>query len=233
MPHNGAAVKLSASWLSISPPVSPELFLRFPLPCGTMPDIREENVDANLELALQALERGDQHTARGLLRVVLLADPDNELAWLWLAEVAGTEHERSACLLQAGRLSARDESARWAAGLLQGRVETGVSTLSRASPEPAPGVAPGDVPVSHSVALRLGSGQALRQDSGQALREPAEGEVAVSHSVRVESSAAARHTVAEASRPPPPVTGPTRRPGWVQKIADLFAAVLGDRTEQR
>jgi hypothetical protein len=46
------------------------------------------------EKAIAAAKSGDKTTARKLLSSVIAKDPDNELAWMWLAYCAGSKAER-------------------------------------------------------------------------------------------------------------------------------------------
>lgn len=50
--------------------------------------------------AIQAIERGDNTKGQALLRKVLHYDPQNELAWLWLAVAVPTQQQRIECLEQ-------------------------------------------------------------------------------------------------------------------------------------
>ena len=47
-------------------------------------------MNAHIDMVIQAIENDDPETARTLLQVILKEDPDNELAWLLMADVAPT-----------------------------------------------------------------------------------------------------------------------------------------------
>lgn len=53
---------------------------------------------ARLQLGVSAARSGKKPRARALLRLVASAEPNNELAWMWLANVAETPADAAACL---------------------------------------------------------------------------------------------------------------------------------------
>ncbi len=53
---------------------------------------------ARLQLGVMAARSGKKPRARALLRLVVSAEPNNELAWMWLANVAETPAEAASCL---------------------------------------------------------------------------------------------------------------------------------------
>ncbi|GIV80902.1 MAG: hypothetical protein KatS3mg051_0256 [Anaerolineae bacterium] len=60
--------------------------------------VPSEDLQALLRTAIEAARSGDRAKAREILRRLVLRDPGNELAWLWLASVASSEEERRQCL---------------------------------------------------------------------------------------------------------------------------------------
>lgn len=88
----------------------------------------ENEIQKNLEEGVNAAKRGDRATGRQLLQQVIDTDPNNELAWIWMASCVTTLRERRECLEQV--LSINPNNAR-AAEALQ-RLDT---ATSKAAPE--------------------------------------------------------------------------------------------------
>jgi Tol biopolymer transport system component len=59
------------------------------------------NIQARLNAGIEAARSGDQTTARKLLQQVISADPNNEVAWMWMASAVTSVSERRACLEKA------------------------------------------------------------------------------------------------------------------------------------
>jgi hypothetical protein len=78
-----------------------------------------DDVQQKLRLGIEAARRGDKAAARMLLRQVVTENPDNELAWMWLASAVDDLDERRACLQQALRLNPDNTRAREALSRLQ------------------------------------------------------------------------------------------------------------------
>jgi hypothetical protein len=57
-----------------------------------------DDLGRKLKDGIDAARRGDRATARKLLEQVVIADENNELAWMWLASTVNTLSERRACL---------------------------------------------------------------------------------------------------------------------------------------
>lgn len=53
-------------------------------------------MDTQLQAAIEAIQAEDKHRGRRLLIEVLKAEPDNELAWLWMAKVVEGERRQQA-----------------------------------------------------------------------------------------------------------------------------------------
>jgi hypothetical protein len=66
-------------------------------------------VGPKLQAAIEACRIRDLATARSLLREILRDDPENETAWLWLAQAAENERERRAYLRQVQRIKTGNE----------------------------------------------------------------------------------------------------------------------------
>ena len=76
--------------------------------------VPSEDLQALLRTAIEAARSGDRAKAREILRRLVLRDPGNELAWLWLASVASSEDERRQCLRRVLIINPRNERARQA-----------------------------------------------------------------------------------------------------------------------
>ncbi len=63
------------------------------------------SVDERLKAGIDAARRGDRANAQKLLRQVVTSNPNNEVAWMWLASVAESLQERRACLERAVRIN--------------------------------------------------------------------------------------------------------------------------------
>lgn len=105
-------------------------------------------LQAKLQQGIEAARKGDKVTAQKLLRQVTGGDPDNEVAWMWLASVSETLQERRACLEQTLRINPNNTRARQALEQLSavtgvpsrlptGRGGTAASSARRAAAAPA------------------------------------------------------------------------------------------------
>lgn len=65
-----------------------------------------------LKAGIEAARLGDKPAARRLLRQVVDAEPNNEIAWMWLASVAESLQERRMCLERVVRLNPKNARAR-------------------------------------------------------------------------------------------------------------------------
>ena len=81
---------------------------------------------------IAAAKAGDRDEARRLLQSAIRLEPDNEVAWLWLASVARDVQERLFCLEKLLQINPNNESARKAMATLTGQAE----------PAPAPAIRP-------------------------------------------------------------------------------------------
>jgi hypothetical protein len=110
-----------------------------------------------LQRAIQAIQTGDTATGKQLLTQIIQAEPDNELAWLWLSQVALSDAERRACLEQVLRINPLNTAAKRGLTLLQQKSEPQVwlpetpvpprPALSNEAPvQPLPTSAPVPVP---------------------------------------------------------------------------------------
>lgn len=78
------------------------------------------NQDEQLRLGIEAARRGDRDAAELLLRQVVTNDPDNELAWMWLASSVDDIAERRRCLENALRINPNNARAQEALRRLGG-----------------------------------------------------------------------------------------------------------------
>jgi len=80
-----------------------------------------ENRQEKLQRGIEAARRGDRSTGRRLLREVVESDPDNELAWIWLASCMTTVDERRQCLRRVLEINPNNTRARQALVALEGQ----------------------------------------------------------------------------------------------------------------
>src|SRR5512135_550949 len=80
-----------------------------------------------LAQGIQAAQRGFKDKAREMLNLVIIADPRNEQAWLWLSAVANDEAEREEFLRQVVAINPKHPTA---APGLQKLIETRREKLS-------------------------------------------------------------------------------------------------------
>lgn len=79
----------------------------------------QDDLQEKLRMGIDAARRGDKSAAQVLLRQVVAADPQNELAWMWLASAVESLDERRACLERALRINPNNTRAREALRRLQ------------------------------------------------------------------------------------------------------------------
>lgn len=91
----------------------------------------QDSVQEKLKLGIEAARRGDKAAAQILLRQVVAADADNELAWMWLASAVDSISERRACLERALAINPNNTRAREALNRLEP-----AQTPRRTTPEP-------------------------------------------------------------------------------------------------
>ncbi len=90
-----------------------------------------------LRAGIEAVRSGDRSGGRRLLESVVRAEPDNEVAWIWLASCMTTVADRRACLQRVLQINPNNERAREAMKKLGG-------TLPAVSQQPpAPAAQPG------------------------------------------------------------------------------------------
>ncbi|NWG15006.1 MAG: PD40 domain-containing protein [Chloroflexi bacterium] len=77
------------------------------------------SADERLKAGIEAARRGDRVNAQKLLRQVTTSDPNNEVAWMWLASVAESLQERRTCLERALRINPNNTRAQEALRQLQ------------------------------------------------------------------------------------------------------------------
>jgi Tol biopolymer transport system component len=106
-----------------------------------------------LRQGIEAARKGDKTTAQKLLRQVTNTDPDNEVAWMWLASVSETLQERRTCLEQTLRINPHNTRAQQA--LEQLSAVTGVPIRTPSGRAVAPGRRTAPAP---AVGLRRASG---------------------------------------------------------------------------
>lgn len=87
----------------------------------------QNNLDAQLQAAIQAAKAGERERARSLLEGIVSRDTNNELAWIWLASVVTTSQERRICLERVLEINPRNQRARQALSQLGGLGASGQS----------------------------------------------------------------------------------------------------------
>ncbi|MGB1286602.1 MAG: hypothetical protein ACPG7F_08725, partial [Aggregatilineales bacterium] len=86
---------------------------------------QENSLERALNAGIEAVKRGENQNARRLLEAVIARDPDNELAWIWLASAVPAARERQVCLEKVLQINPDNERARAALNSI-----AGISTMS-------------------------------------------------------------------------------------------------------
>lgn len=111
----------------------------------------QDDLQQKLRMGIEAARRGDKAAAQVLLREVVAADRQNELAWMWLASAVESLDERRVCLENALRINPNNTRAREALRRLQ---PAGTALARDAAPRqrarPRPVVPAGDEPAGRS-----------------------------------------------------------------------------------
>ena len=63
-----------------------------------------KSIQDALDLGVQAVEQGDLQSGEAAFSWVLKKDPENTVAWLWLACCAPEEHAREECYKRASSI---------------------------------------------------------------------------------------------------------------------------------
>lgn len=69
-------------------------------------------LEEKLKSGITAARSGNRSTARRLLEEVIAQDPNNELAWIWMASVVESTSERRICLERVLEINPRNARAR-------------------------------------------------------------------------------------------------------------------------
>ncbi|MFQ5921272.1 MAG: hypothetical protein ACE5M4_00365 [Anaerolineales bacterium] len=64
------------------------------------------SIEHAISSAVEAIQRGDLGQGRATLSWVVREDPDNRLAWVWLATCVNEEEARDECYRRASRIPA-------------------------------------------------------------------------------------------------------------------------------
>ncbi len=83
---------------------------------------QNNNIEAQLNAAIEAARRGDRARARLLLQDVVRQDMDNEAAWMWLATTATTPEDKSRYLQRVLSINPNNTTAQAALRQLGGQV---------------------------------------------------------------------------------------------------------------
>lgn len=84
-----------------------------------------DNLQDKLEQGIAAARSGDRNTGRQLLEQVTQEDPNNELAWFWLALCVNTVSERRRCLERVLSINPNNERAKQALQQLRSETRSG------------------------------------------------------------------------------------------------------------
>jgi hypothetical protein len=125
-------------------------------------------MDARLGKAIQAIRDKDYDTGRERLREILVGDPDNELAWLWMSHALQTWPERRLCLEQVLRINPKNDAARRGLIWLEARSREDEATRTDQAAVP---------PVTGPIRTRSVKTGPQVTDGAAAPRTPAEGYV--------------------------------------------------------
>lgn len=93
----------------------------------------ENKLEKLLQAGIKAARAGNRADARRLLEAVIAQDDDNELAWIWMASVVGTQRERRICLEKVLQINPSNARAREALSKM-----AAVDAASGAPSRPAP-----------------------------------------------------------------------------------------------
>lgn len=91
-----------------------------------------------LRAGIEAAKSGNQIIARDYFRRVLAQDPENELAWLWMAQASDRRVDRQQALERVLAINPSNERARSALEKLRGESSYDVYEVSNASPSGTP-----------------------------------------------------------------------------------------------
>lgn len=95
----------------------------------------------SLQAAISAIRDGDKARGQRLLAQLLLADPGDEMAWLWLAAITDHDERRRECLERVLRINPNREAARQGRQALEGEEMARVhADRAPAPPEAEPAV---------------------------------------------------------------------------------------------
>jgi PAS domain-containing protein len=81
--------------------------------------LTDSDLEQKLQDGIDAARRGDRPAGRRLLEEVIESDPDNELAWIWLASCVNTLTERRDCLERVLQINPDNTRAREALSALR------------------------------------------------------------------------------------------------------------------
>ncbi|GAB4322676.1 MAG: hypothetical protein Kow00117_11450 [Phototrophicales bacterium] len=103
-----------------------------------------QDIQSLLQAGIQAAKDGNRATGRRLLTQVVEADPDNDVAWMWLASCMTTVADRRRCLERVLELDPTNIRAKQALLALGGNVDRSTFEEIRTSRRAAPAVTSSD-----------------------------------------------------------------------------------------
>ena len=99
-------------------------------------------MDKKVSEAIKLIKRGEYSLAREQLVEIVKKNPDNELAWLWLTQVAKHDRERLIFLKRVLHINPQNVVARKGIRVLQERMGMGVPNVGQRNQETSSGVRP-------------------------------------------------------------------------------------------
>ena len=94
--------------------------------------------ERRLQSAVQAVKTGQYEVARTILSRIVIEEPDNAQAWLWLSFAVGQEDRKLDCLKQVLRIQPGNQTALKEVARLEEKLKTTLQELSGTGEEPSP-----------------------------------------------------------------------------------------------
>lgn len=98
----------------------------------------QNDIEQQLQRAIAAARSGDRTTARQMLREVIVKDPRNEKAWLWLATTSTSRSDKEKCLNRVLKINPNNQKAKEALEKLQATPARSTASASNAAPSYTP-----------------------------------------------------------------------------------------------
>lgn len=131
-----------------------------------------DNQQQTLQQGIEAARRGDRNTGRRLLREVIETDPNNELAWIWLASCMTTADERRECLRRVLEINPNNTRAKQALAALEGQGQPSPQTAQPATRQSRGGLDVLNLAIVLLAVIAIIGGLFLFSDLGPLNQEP-------------------------------------------------------------